>query len=382
VAFLAAVNDAAAASPLSSARKIGSSTRDGTLMFRRLGERELVFDEAHQAIYEVDAIAAHVGRSLNMGMGPEQIARELVEHGFAPDGAEQAVHSAIAALQTAAVPQSGNADQISCLTVSIAGVAVDLQISAALVHDVRELFGSLIVDAGNATCRLSARLSGGNVRFSSPGRPDWCCDRSEFLPLLKAQLIEFAIQFARFEVALHAAALAKGDKAVLLVGSPGAGKTTLAIALAKSGLELVADDVTLLHADGTVTGITLPFSVKASAWPLLEKFWPGMTDRPVHCRPDGQSLCYVPHDRLAAPRPRRIGVIVLLDRHTDAETRVDAVDPVDALTALMAEGVTRDQQLHPGGFAALVDGLPTARCHRLVYSDLREGARAVIGLLE
>lgn len=381
MAFLAAVNDAAVASPLSSARKIGSSTRDGTLMFRRLGERELVFDEAHQAIYEVDAIAAHVGRSLNMGMGAEQIARELVDHGFAPDGAEQAVHSAIAALQTAAA-QSGTADQISCLTVSIAGVAVDLQISAALVHDVRELFGPLIVDAGKATCRLSARLSGGNVRFSSPGRPDWCCDRSEFLPLLKAQLIEFAIQFARFEVALHAAALAEGDEAVLLVGSPGAGKTTLSIALAKSGLELVADDVTLLHADGTVTGITLPFSVKASAWPLLEKLWPGMTDRPTHRRPDGQSLCYVSHDGLGAPRPRRIGVIVLLDRHTGAETRVDAVDPVDALTALMAEGVTRDQQLHPGGFAALVDGLRTARCHRLVYSDLREGARAVIGLLE
>ena len=331
-------------------------------MFRRLGERELIFDEARQAIYEVDAIAAHVGRSLNMGMGAEQIARELVDHGFNPDGAEQAVHSAIAALQTAAAPLS---DQISCLTVSIAGVAVGLHLSAALVDDVREVFGSLIVDAGKPICRLSARLTGGNVRFSSPGRPDWHCERSEFIPLLKAQLIEFAIQFARFEVALHAAALAKGDEAVLLVGSPGAGKTTLAIALAKSALELVADDVTLLHADGTVTGITLPFSVKASAWPLLEKFWPGMTDRPTHCRPDGQSLCYVPHDRVAAPRPRRVGVVVLLDRHTAAETRVDAVNPVDALTALMAEGVTRDQRLHPEGFAALVDGVRTAHCYRL-----------------
>jgi hypothetical protein len=271
-------------------------------------------------------------------------------------------------------------DEVSRLTVSIAGVTIDLRLSAALTHDVREVFGLLIVNIGIPVCRLSAGLSAGNIRFSTPGQPDWYCERSQFVPLLKAQLIEFAIQFARYEVALHAAALAKGDDVILLVGSPGAGKTTLAVALAMSGLGVLADDVTLLHADGTVTGITLPFSVKASAWPLLESFWPGMTNRPTHSRPDGQKLCYVPHERLADPRPRRIGAVVLLDRQPGAENRVDELDPIDALTALMAEGVTRDQRLHTGGFAALVGSLQIGRAYRLTYSDLREGGRAVIGI--
>ena len=101
---------------------------------------------------------------------------------------------------------------------------------------------------------------------------------------------------------------------MLLLGSPGAGKTTLAIALAKAGFAVIADDVVLLDDHGLVTGISLPFAAKASSWPLISRHWPGIAARPSHWRPDGQELCYILQEQVADPRPRRIGLVVLLNR--------------------------------------------------------------------
>jgi hypothetical protein len=178
---------------------------------------------------------------------------------------------------------------------------------------------------------------------------------------------------------MHAAALTRGDDAVLLVGSPGAGKTTLAIALEKAGFQMLADDVVLLHETGHITGIPLPFAAKASSWLLLSQHWPGIAATPRHSRPDGQTLCYIPQDPIADPRPRRIGSVVLLNRQDAARTSIEELDLVCALSALVADGATRDQRLSMSGFTALADGLRDARCCRLTYSDLIEAADAVCG---
>jgi HPr kinase/phosphorylase len=49
---------------------------------------------------------------------------------------------------------------------------------------------------------------------------------------------------------LHATTVAHGGRALLLTGAPGAGKSSLALALIAQGASLVADDRTLLTADG------------------------------------------------------------------------------------------------------------------------------------
>jgi hypothetical protein len=161
------------------------------------------------------------------------------------------------------------------------------------------------------------------------------------------------------------------------MGSPGAGKTTLAIALAKAGLGVLADDVVLLDEKGLITGVTLPFTAKSSCWDLLESHWPGIADFPRHCRPDGQTLCYIPNDQLADPQPRTIQAVIILDRQENARTKLTELDLTCALAALVAEGATRDERLSPSGFSALIAGLRGARCCRLTYSNLMEAAEAV-----
>jgi hypothetical protein len=365
----------------------------GAITLAMLGARNLAFSEEHQAVYELDDLTALAWHSLDAGMSADKIVHELVGTGMVQEQAEIAVETALWELRalghTSAVSLASPAatepqrlmptTRLTRLTLVIAAVAVQLHLSKALVADVRAVFGPLITDLAESDAQLRARLAGNRVDFFSPGQPEWSCERSQFVTLLKTQLIELVLQHAQYEVALHAAALAQDDDAVLLVGSPGAGKTTLAIALAKAGFEVIADDVTLLNQRGLVTGVSLPFAAKASSWPLLTRHWPDILTGPSHWRPDGQELCFIPHPA-ADPKPHRIGSVVLLDRQPDGPTFVEELNPVCALSALIAEGATRDERLSSSGFTSLVDGLREARCCRLTYSDLIEAADAVRSL--
>jgi hypothetical protein len=376
--------------PIMKARMAPAAPRSAGegLMLASLGVRHLVFSEARQAIYELNELAAFVLKSLDAGMDVDAIAHELAETQLDPDHAESAVAATLDQLRLlgwgTALPRSRPLpppiERLARLALLIAGVRVHLFVSKDLVADAEAVFGALIDESHDTDLLLCARVVGSRVSVFSPGKPEWSCERSQFIPLLKAQLIDRVLACARYEVALHAAALVRDDRAVLLVGSPGAGKTTLAIALAKAGFEVLADDVVLLDQAGLVRGLPLPFTAKASSWGLLSHYWPGIAEQPSHRRPDGQTLCYIPHT-LADPRPRRIGSVILLDRQDEALAGVEELDPTCALTALVADGATRDERLGPVGFTALVEGLREARCCRLTYSDPLQAVDAVRGFL-
>ena len=381
------MNDRAAPASRSSAGEVGStpSCRGEAPILAVVGDRNLVFSGAHQAIYELSDLAAYVWRSLDGGMSAAGIAGELIGTGVDPGEAQCAVTVTLEevrrlrSLITAPMPCSlpGPPERLTRLTILIADVAVQLNLSRALVADVEAVFGLMISDLPDTDMLLCARAVDDTVNFFSPGQSDWSCERAQFIPLLKAQLIESVLACAQYEVAMHAAALVREDDVVLLVGSPGAGKTTLAIALERAGFEMLADDVVLLDEKGLVTGLSFPFTAKSSSWPLLSQYWPGIVAYPSHYRPDGQTLCYIPQHPIADPRPRRINSVVLLNRQNAARTCVQEVDLTCALSALVADGATRDQRLSSRGFTALVDGLREARCCRLTYSDLMEATDAV-----
>ena len=207
---------------------------------------------------------------------------------------------------------------------------------------------------------------------SSPGKPEASCLRSEFVPSLKAQIIEGVLRCADYEVALHAAAVSGARGSALLIGSPGAGKSTLGIALVRAGFTALADHVVLLKNDGHIVGLDFPFTAKSGSWDLLARHWPGIVDRPTFARPDGQMVRYLPTGR-ASDQPQNVSLVLLLDRREHGGARVEVVGDL-APGALLAEGVTKDERLSASGFAALVKMLREARCYRLTYSDFIEAA--------
>ena len=360
--------------------------RGGALLLRSLGGRHLLFNEPHQTICELDDLAAYVWRSLDSGLNPDRMVREMVEAGMPPAEAASAISARLTELEgirAADAPPLSSlrvepTERLTLLTLGIAGVAVQLHLPNALLDDVGEVFGHMRSDAAESDVQLCARLVGDRVEFQPPGgSPSESCEPAEFVPLLKAQLIEDVLRCARYEVAVHAAALVRGDRVLLLVGPPGAGKTTLGIALALAGFELAADDVALIDGDGMVRGLPFPFAAKAGSWPLIASHWPDAAMGPIYRRPDGKRVRFLRPDRLASPEPRRIGAVVLLDRRDGAGTCVRDIDPVEALAALVAEGTSHDERLGVAGFDALVGALDVARCCRLTYDDLLPAADAL-----
>jgi hypothetical protein len=171
---------------------------------------------------------------------------------------------------------------------------------------------------------------------------------------------------------IHAASLfvqAGGQRRALIVsGMSGTGKTTLALALAGTGLGMLADDMTLYQAatanrPGQIWGIRTRCKVHMRTLELL----PWLRDLPA----GGASLN---GERLLDPRPLKPattgltaapGVILFLNpRNTEAH-RIEPVDRVAAITRLTRENIRavdqRREAVAGRAFEALTELVRTSR---------------------
>lgn len=169
---------------------------------------------------------------------------------------------------------------------------------------------------------------------------------------------------------LHAALLADAGRGLLITGPPGAGKTTLTLALAARGLAYASDDIVHVAPDGRLTGVPFAPAAKAGAWDLL-----ALPPGPAHLRADGQHVRYLPGPP-AAPVDR-LGWCLILDRRPVARATLEPVEPLAMLTELLASALSADRALSADTLDAFAAQVAAADCRRLVYADLDEGAAAV-----
>ena len=66
-----------------------------------------------------------------------------------------------------------------------------------------------------------------------------------------------------YELVFDAAALVRNGRMLLVSGHPGAGKTTLTLALVDAGFGFAGDDLALLNSEGRVTGVPFAPAIKA-----------------------------------------------------------------------------------------------------------------------
>lgn len=175
---------------------------------------------------------------------------------------------------------------------------------------------------------------------------------------------------------MHAAVLARGERAIMMPGFPGAGKSTMCAALAFcEGWRLLSDELAILDPmDGRLLPHPRPISVKNTSIPIVADF-PGVRLGPVYRDTRKGDISHVPCPAQAvqgAAERARVSWVVFPRFDAKAEPRCDEISRVEAF-ALISEQSFNNERMGATGFHALCDLLDGTRCFEIGYRSTQEG---------
>jgi len=143
----------------------------------------------------------------------------------------------------------------------------------------------------------------------------------------------------RGTVCLHASAVAFGDRAIALVGSPGAGKSTTAAAFAFAGFPVLSDDVVAL-VDKETQFFAQPGYPRVNLWPDSTLALFGSEDALPRITPtwDKRYMLLGQNGHRFGSEPLPLAAIYILDRRDAALTTpvIEEVSCKEAFIALVA----------------------------------------------
>ncbi len=171
---------------------------------------------------------------------------------------------------------------------------------------------------------------------------------------------------------IHAAMLERHGKGIILVGEPGAGKSTLSAALMQEGWRLLSDEITVIDAERQLRPVPRPVSLKNSAIDLIHQRYADaiLTDTAhnttkgnvAHLKPSASSLQQA--GETVAP------ALILFPRYSAGTSlRIARISRGDTLMR-MVEGAFNYHLLGAEGFERLADTIEHCACHELEYSEL------------
>jgi hypothetical protein len=152
---------------------------------------------------------------------------------------------------------------------------------------------------------------------------------------LVGPVMAFALRL-RGETCLHASAIAVADRAIALIGSPGAGKSTTAAAFAKLGFPVVSDDVVVLTGSGN-SPLVQPGYPRLNLWPDAVRLLFGSDDALPRITPtwDKRYLQLDSHgDFRFQSNPLPLGAVYIL-ANREADLNAPAIENVAGSRALL-----------------------------------------------
>lgn len=228
-----------------------------------------------------------------------------------------------------------------------------LETSGAGAADVRYRLPSrerLIISGAGLRVRVDAGRGRARGRFAK----EWLYDPQH----LRYAVLEAATLFmltARDRVPFHAAAIARGDDAILIAGPSGAGKSTLALAALRAGTgwRLLSEDCVYIEARTRTRVWGWPGFLHVT--PDTSRFFPDLAGRNAAVLATGKRKIALSTPVPDRPWARRVALCIL--RRTGLEPRLEPADParsIGNLTGDLEPGFDRFEGALPAVFESLL----------------------------
>jgi hypothetical protein len=339
--------------------------------FSLIDNRPALFSESSQTIYELNPMGAYIWCSLLDHKTAGGICQDLAKFGLDLPTARQFVRQALREwFQSGLLEAEWGSSDRHVLTASLGKLKVDIQTSSeALKQLLLPLFSDRDTKTSQAGDKFEIFEIGGQVHVKHNGNSAFRCAVDEMVPTIKARLTEQIVAQSFPDIALHAASLLKGGKALLVSGCPGAGKTTLALHLIQKGFEYSGDDIVLIAPDGHVEGVPFPPALKPGAWAMISEFREDLSTTPVHKRLDGKRVRYLDISPRARGGNVPVGWIVFIKRIPGHPPDLIPLGQLETMRRLIDGSYTAGEKLTHQGFNAIKQMLIHARSFELIYSD-------------
>jgi hypothetical protein len=179
----------------------------------------------------------------------------------------------------------------------------------------------------------------------------------------------------------HAAAVRRGEHAILLPGVRGAGKSTLVGYLASQGFTYLTDDLIAMAASNwSLRPLPTCLAIKSGSWPILQAFYPQLTNcQTVQCH--GRAVCYV--EPIETSNSGAAPSLILFPAYAkDAVARLGSLTPLRTMMRLLEANTDLDELATEIKVAEFLRFVETTPAYELSYSDLSTAMNAIESLLE
>lgn len=353
-----------------------------------IGEQQVLFSEKLQQLFELNESASVIWSGIASGLSCAEIVNHLAQgdaarvEAFVNSAAQEWLANGFLAPES--VFAAGTSAPSTELRLRIGDFRADLKTYGdANAAALEATFGHLTASvAAPADTVVSIVGVGDNDFLLHDEQLLGMAPRNETTPRIKALLTEAVCDSVKSGFLTHGALISRNEKTVLLSGAPGAGKTTLTLALCASGFAYGGDDIVRISRDGRAEGIPFAAAAKTGSWPLLGGYELGIEKLDVHKRTDGQITRYVTPSQLDRGGARDIDIILSLQRKESVEANIEPMTPLAAFCMLIESGYSGHSTLDGDLAKDLADTVSKAKCGRLVYNDLSAAVALIKALTE
>lgn len=343
-------------------------------------DKILFFAEGEQRLHELNPSSAILLDRLTDRASIGELESALVQYGSSPQAAADWVPQFLSDLSQLALLEADPAEFDTDIEqrIRLAGVGLSLRYQTT---ELFELLGGpyehLRDSAGELRTTYDISEGDGFVLINDGGQAAAVVNKHLAAVRLKGMLLEEILTSAEHLFALHAACLIRNGAAVLLLGPPGAGKSTLTLELMRRGFRYGSDDVTLVTESGNVRGVSLAPGYKEGVWDRLPEELASAASIPTHWRPDGQRVRF-PHVGAAADAGVwPVSTIIRLRRSGTQAPTFNTLSSTEVIRELLSEARSPDGKCSVKCFEAIGKLVRGAESAEMKYSEAADAAEVL-----